>query len=144
MGLSVSVSTAVVCLGLFVAAGVAYPAVANGAERVSEANDAAADRALDRQQTGVAAANATYHAGNDTLVVTARNDGSTTLDVTRTTLLADNEYVPSTATVAGANDTALWLPGETARFESGLSTAPDRVTVVVDHGVRDWVDVEVA
>ena len=141
MGLSVSVSTAVVFLGLFVAAGVVYPAVANGAERVAEANDAAADRALDRQHTALVATNATYHAGNDTLVVTARNDGSTTLDVGRVTLLVDNDYLSATASVSGETDTALWLPGETARFEAGVPTAPARVTVVVDHGVRDWVEV---
>lgn len=142
MGLSVSASAAVVFLGVFVAAGVLYPPVANGFERVSDARDGAADRALDRQNTGVVAANATYHAANDTLVVTARNDGSTTLDVDRSTLLVDNEYAPATATVPGATGSTLWLPGETARFEVGdVSTPPTRAVVVVDGGVRDWVGV---
>ena len=141
MGLSVSVSTAVVFLGLFVAAGIVYPAVSNGAERVSDARAAAADRTLDSRHTELVATNATYHADNDTLVVTARNDGATTLDVTRATLLVDNEYASATASVDGAADTALWLPGETARFEANASASPSRVTVVVDHGVRDWVEV---
>ena len=142
MGLSVSVSTAVICLGLFVAAGIAYPAVANGVERVAAANDAAADRALDRQHTGVVAANATYDAANATLVVTATNSGSTVLDAGRATLLVDNEYAPATVSVAGGTDTALWLPGETARLAvENASTAPERVSVVVDHGVRDWAEV---
>lgn len=141
MGLSVSASAGVVFLGVFLAVGVAYPAVANGFEQVTDARHDAADRALDRANTAVVVDNATYDGGNTTLVVTATNDGTTTLDVSDTTLLADNAVTDPAVTVAGSDTTDVWLPGETARFEVSLATAPDRVQVVVDHGIRDATEV---
>lgn len=143
MGLSVSASTAVVFLGLFVAAGTFSPAIANSAELVTDAQQAANDRALDRQNTDINVTNATYDATNETLVVHATNDGSTALEIDAVDLLANNTYLTANATVSGDAATGVWLPGETARFEATLATAPARATVVVDHGVRDWAGVEV-
>lgn len=137
MGLSVSASAGVVFLGVFLAVGVAYPAVANGFEQVTDARHDAADRALDRANTAVVVHNATYYSGNSTLVVYATNDGTTTLDVSDTTLLADNNVTDPTVTVAGNDTTDVWVPGETAQFEVSLTPEPGRAQVVVDHGVRD-------
>lgn len=140
MGLSVSASAGVVFLGVFLAVGIAYPAAANGFEQVTDARHDAADRALDRVNTGVAVTNATYVSGNTTVVVLAENAGTTTLGLNDTTLLVDNE-VPATAdvtaSVEGDAATDLWLPGETARFEIVVGSQPNRTQVVVDHGVRD-------
>ncbi|QLG61022.1 flagellin [Halorarum salinum] len=143
MGLSVSAATAVVFLGLFVAAGAFYPAVANGAELVTDAQHDANDRALDQQNTDITVTNATYDADNDTLVVNATNEGSTALDLASVDLIADNTYLEANATVEGDGDTDVWLPGERARFEVDTAEEPDRATVVVDHGVRDGAAVEV-
>ncbi|WP_435126223.1 hypothetical protein [Halobaculum sp. D14] len=144
MGLSVSASSAVVFLGVFLAAGILYPAAANGAEQVTEAHHAARDRALDQQNTHITVTNATYYDGNSTLVVTAENDGTTSLSLDHVDLFADNSYVtvpPENVTVAGDAATSLWLPGETARFEVGLPSEPSRSSVVVDHGVSDAEEV---
>lgn len=143
MGLSVSASAGVVFLGVFLAVGIVYPAAANGFERVSDARHDAADRALDRVNTAVIITNATYYSGNSTLVVLADNDGTTTVDVPDTTLLADNNVTAPTVAVAGDSTTDVWLPGETARFEVTLDTSPDRAQVVIDHGVRDATEVGV-
>lgn len=143
MGLSVSAATAVVFLGLFIAAGTFYPAVANGAELVSDARQETNDRALDRQNTDITVTNATYHDANSTLVVTATNDGSTALELDGVDLLANNTYRSPAASVDGDDATGVWLPGETARFEASLNEAPARATIVVDHGVSDWARVEV-
>ena len=144
MGLSVSASAGVVFLGVFLAVGIAYPAAANGFEQVTDARHDAADRALDRANTGVAVTNATYFSGNETVVVLAENDGSTAVAVNDTTLLVDNEVPPPanvTASVDGDADTDLWLPGETVRFEIEVGSQPNRTQVVVDHGVRDASEV---
>lgn len=146
MGLSVSASAGVVFLGVFLAVGIVYPAAANGFEQVSEARHDAADRALDRANTGVSVTNATYNDSTDTLVVDATNDGTTTVDVSDVTLLVDNAIpaaADTTVTVVDAGDTDVWLPGETVRFEVDIASAPNRTQVVVDHGVRDAGDVEV-
>ena len=141
MGLSVSASTAVVFLGLFVAAGTFYPAVANGAERLADAQHDVNDRALDRQNTHITVTNAIYNSTTDTLVVNVTNDGSTALELDHVDLLADNAYLPANASVEGDDATDLWLPGETASFEADLATTPNRTTVVVDHGVADGASV---
>ncbi|MFC7097317.1 flagellin [Halobaculum marinum] len=147
MGLSVSASSGVVFLGVFLAIGIAYPAAANGFEQVTDARHDAADRALDRANTAVDVTNATYYTSNDTLVVLADNDGTTTVGVNDTTLLVDNAIPPTanvTVTVEGDAATGLWLPGETARFEIVVGTsAPARTQVVVEHGVRDAIEVGV-
>lgn len=143
MGLSVSAATAVVFLGLFIAAGSFYPAVANGAELVSDAQQETNDRALDRQNTDITVTNATYDDGTDTLVLNVTNDGSTALDLDAVDVLADNTYLRANATVEGDATTGVWLPGEWARFEADIAPGPDRATVVVDHGVRDGGPVEV-
>ncbi|GAA0214344.1 flagellin [Halobaculum roseum] len=145
MGLSVSASAGVVFLGVFLAIGIVYPAAANGFEQVSDARHDAADRALERANTGVDVTNATYYSGNDTVVVLADNDGTTTVGVNDATLLVDNAVPPEanvTRSVEGDAATALWLPGETARFEIEVgATAPNRTQVVVEHGVRDAIGV---
>ncbi|MXR42882.1 hypothetical protein GRX01_16230 [Halobaculum sp. WSA2] len=144
MGFSVSASAGVVFLGVFLAAGIVYPAAANGFEQVSDARHDAADRALAQANTDVTVTNATYNTSTETLVVNATNDGTTSLDVGDATLLVDNEIpAPANTTVAveGDVDTGVWLPGETARFEVDLASAPNRTQVVVDHGVRDASDV---
>ncbi|MFC6786861.1 hypothetical protein ACFQFH_13530 [Halobaculum halobium] len=146
MGLSVSASAGVVFLGVFLAIGIVYPAAANGFEQVTDARHDATDRALEQANTGVDVTNATYDTTTETLVVNATNDGTTTVDVSDATLLVDNEIPASadtTVTVAGDADTDVWLPGETARFEVDLGSAPNRTQVVVDHGVRDATGVEV-
>lgn len=144
MGLSVSASAGVVFLGVFLAVGIVYPAAANGFEQVSDARHDAADRALAQANTGVDVTNATYNTTTDTLVVNATNDGTTAVDVGDATLLVDNAIpapANTTVTVEGDDDTDVWLPGERARFEVDLASAPNRTQVVVDHGVRDASDV---
>jgi len=146
MGISVSASAGVVFLGVFLAVGIVYPAAANGFEQVSDARHDAADRALAQANTDVTVANATYNTTTGTLVVNATNDGTTTADVSDATLLVDNEIPASadtTVAVEGDAGTDVWLPGETARFEVDLASAPDRTQVVIDHGVRDASEVEV-
>ena len=145
MGFSVSASAGVVFLGVFLAVGIAYPAAANGFEQVTDARHDAADRALAQANTGVDVTNATYNTTTGTLVVNATNDGTTTVDVSDATLLVDNEIpapADTTVTVEGNADTDVWLPGERVRFEVDLASAPNRTQVVVDHGVRDAVDVD--
>ncbi|WP_284012726.1 flagellin [Halobaculum litoreum] len=144
MGLSVSASAGVVFLGVFLAVGIVYPAAANGFEQVTDARHDAADRALDRANTAVDVTDATYNTTTSTLTVNATNDGTTAVGVNDTTLLVDNSIPPTadvTTTVAGGVATDLWLPGETVTFEVDLAAAPNRTQVVVDHGVRDAVDV---
>jgi len=153
MGISVSASTAVVFLGVFIAAGTLYPTVSNGVEQVTTAQQQQGDRILAQQNTGVDVTDATYNTTTGELRVSVTNTGTTTLDVPETNLFVDgapksteNDFA---TTVAGDTGTTLWLPGETLNVsvdpdDAGTSgeTPPDRVQVVVEYGVSDARSVE--
>lgn len=162
MGVSVSASTAIIVAGLFFAFTAFYPVAANGFERVTDAQHGVNERALERQNTAVAAEAAelrdTSDDGDvDRLVVNVTNDGATGLVVSDTTLVVDNEYVDladAETTVydrgeaTGATD--LWLTDETLEIVidegddlvAGDLEDVDRVVVVTETGVRDASAVE--
>lgn len=141
MGVSVSVSAAIVFVGLFISIGMVYPAVANGYESIEEARTDAADRELNTKNTDIAVANATYSGG--TLTVDVTNEGTTALGVEATDVLVDGQYRTSfdRRAVDGDTETSVWLPGETLTVELSASTAPDRVVVVTEGGVEAGVSV---
>ncbi|AKU07303.1 MULTISPECIES: fla cluster protein FlaF [Haloferax] len=138
MGFGVSGSTAVIFLGVLVATGTLYTATSNASENVLEAQDADAERALERTNTDIAVTNATYDAGNESLTVNLTNAGSETLSVSETTLLVDNTYVDvpaANATVDGDAGTDLWYAGENLSLVVDADPTPARVKVVTGSGV---------
>jgi flagellar protein FlaF len=147
MGFSVSGATVVVYVGLLVSAAVLYPAVSQYAEERTDAVDDGRERALDRQNAALGAANATYNASADRLVVTVTNSGTTSLAVDRVDLLLDGEYHQVTAddtAVEGDGNTAAWLGGERLRIEILEPGAPGRVVVVTGPGLSVATTVEVS
>ncbi|WP_137287257.1 fla cluster protein FlaF [Halorussus salinisoli] len=142
MGFSVSGSTVVLFLGIFISFGVAYSAANNGFERVNEAYEENADGELVRQNTEIDIADAAVanEGGEAYLNVAVDNNGSTTLSVNDTDILIDGNYTPQTSQkmvtveVDGNSETDLWLPGETLQFNVSV-TDPDRVKVVTGPGV---------
>ncbi|WP_042665701.1 fla cluster protein FlaF [Haloferax sp. ATB1] len=138
MGFGVSGSTAVIFLGVLVATGTLYTATSNASENVLEAQDADAERALERTNTDITVTNATYDTGNESLTVNLTNVGSETLSVSETTLLVDNTYVDvpaANATVDGDAGTDLWYAGENLSLVVGVDPTPERVKVITGSGV---------
>ncbi|MEZ3115783.1 flagellin [Halobaculum sp. MBLA0147] len=133
MGISHSASAAVIFLGVFVAAGSLYPAVANGTERVTDAQQAARDNALAEKNTEINVTRAVYYTGKR-VEVNVTNTGTTTLDLEAVNLLVDGEATNPTGTIDGV-ERETWLPGETANFSVDFANEKDRVVVVVDYGV---------
>lgn len=138
MGFSTSGTTVVVFVGVLIAFSAFYTS-ANGAyEDVMDATAARHERVLDRANTDVSIANASYDATNDTLTVLVDNTGSRSLSVADTTLLVDGQYVtPDATTVDGDAGTDVWPPGEQLTITVNRSTALDRIKVVTDAGVAD-------
>ena len=138
MGFGVSGASAVIFLGLFLAAGTLYATTSQTAERVADARDDDSERLLDQRNTAINVTDAVHRANADEFNVTVENTGTTTLAVNDTTVLADNEYVSTAnATVDGASETDLWAPGATLRLTVNRSSAPERVKVVTETGVAD-------
>lgn len=137
MGFGVSGATAIVFLGLFIAAGTMFTTTATTFEQVDEARDDRQEQLLDRRNTAIAVTSAVYNNTTSTLNLSVVNEGSTTLSVNGTTVLVDNEYTSTaSARVDGTAATDLWEPGETMTLN--VSTAePTRVKVVTEYGVAE-------
>lgn len=139
MGFSVSASAAILFATMFIAMGMLYPAVANGAELVTDARADSADTLLDQQNTAIAIESVEYNATTTTVTVAVDNTGTTELPVSGTDALVNNIYrTPSSTTVEGNSATDLWLPGERLTLELDVSLTADgsnRVVVVTSHGV---------
>jgi len=159
MGFSVSASTALIFAALFLAFGTLYPAMANGYERVEEADAAKADHNLDQAQTDIILSDVIVNDGGPSgqiqeLTINVTNTGETTLTVAETDLIIqpDVGYVVWTN---GANDdvrtfvegdqgTNLWQPNETMEIEydpGGNFDRPNRFKVISEHGVSVSGDV---
>jgi flagellar protein FlaF len=139
MGFSVSGSAAILFIAAFVSVGMLYSAAYNGYERVQDADDSYGERVLEQRNTVVNVSNASYNeTGDELLTVNVTNEGSTTLAVNKTDLLVDGVYQARDSyedwSVDGANDTDVWLPGETLSITVNV-TAPTRVKVVTSPGV---------
>lgn len=150
MGISVSASTAVIFLGVFVAAGTLYPAVANGTERVTDARQVATDRTLDQKNTAINVTDVEYNTtGSRVLEVHVENTGTTAVSVSETNLLVDGSPNSTrgsySALIGGTTSSDVLLPGEELEIsvDPGLPKGerPDRVKVIVDHGVSEFEEV---
>lgn len=138
MGFSISAATALIFASLFLAFGIFYPAMANGYERVEEADAAKADQNLDQAQTDIALISSTV-TGN-TLRIDVNNTGQTALTVDEVDLIVDGDYIPNAeynTDVNGDAGTNLWLPNEelSISYNGGGMFSPNRFKVVTEHGI---------
>ena len=148
MGFSISAATALIFASLFLAFGIFYPAMANGYERVEEADAAKADQNLEQAQTDITFISYASPTGNG-LTITAENTGETVLIVDNIDLILQPDYRYVSwdnnnnsdkvdARVDGDSNTNLWRPGEQIEIEfrdPGSFTEPDRFKVITEHGV---------
>ena len=140
MGFSVSGSAAIIFVAAFIGFGMFYSATANGFEQVTDAREDQQDRLLEQQNTGISIISATWNSdGNDELVVAVNNTGSTTLSVSDTDLLVDNDYQAGfETTVDGDGSTDVWAPGTQLTITvTSLDSRPDRVKVIAENGIAD-------
>jgi flagellar protein FlaF len=143
MGFSVSGSTAILFLGMFISFGIAFTAASNGFEQVHGAYEENADEELTRQNTAISfvSTNAANQDGGWNVDVRVDNTGSEPLSVDDTDILIDGNYISPTSSkmvtleVDGNSDTNLWLPGETLHVEVEVDAEPARVKVVTGPGV---------
>ncbi|WP_327052573.1 fla cluster protein FlaF [Halomicrococcus gelatinilyticus] len=138
MGFSVSGSTAILFIAMFVSFGVMYTASYNGFERVSDAKGEEMDQMLTQRNTELNITDTSYSGGN--LTVTVNNTGSTSLDIEDTDVLVNGSYVTDSdieaRDVDGDVNTTLWLPGETLTVKVNVAS-PARVKIVTTAGVAD-------
>jgi len=135
MGFSVSVSTAIIFLALFISFGVMYPVMVDGYERVNIAQQDNQNDFLHQQNTDIELDDVVV---DDGTTVTVTNTGSVELDVSRVDLVIDNTLIQRSSTLTRVNGDAsreLWLPGETLTIETNMD-ADESVVVIVENGIR--------
>ncbi|QCS41365.1 flagellin [Natrinema versiforme] len=141
MGFSTSGATAIIVVGVLVAAGIAYPVFQTAHENRSTAIDDRDDRRLEMRNTAIQIDSQGYNqSGNEEFIMHVNNTGSTTLSVAETDLLIDGDYQSRSTyetSVDGVADRELWQPGETLNVT--VSTDPNRVKLVTEHGIAETV-----
>ena len=154
MGFSISASTALIFAALFLAFGTFYPAMANGYERVEDADAAKADQDLNEAETDIKlqSSSASINNGNGNLQqldIIVNNTGQTTLTVSEIDIILNGDYIQWTngdtnddvrTRVEGNQDTDLWLPGEEIEIRIGDSGQIEgdgtyNFKIVTEHGV---------
>lgn len=143
MGFSTSGATAIIFVGVLVAAGIAYPVFHAAQEERRTAIQHRDDRTLSMRNTAIAVDSWSYNESGDNFTMSVNNTGSTTLSVDETDLLLDGVYQPggSYATrVEGDAGRNLWQPGETLNVTVvDESPAPDRAKLVTEYGIAETV-----
>ena len=144
MGFSTSGATAIIFVGVLVAAGIAYPVFHAAQEERLSAVQERDDRTLAMRNTAIAVDTWSYNeTGTDDFTMNVTNTGSTTLSVAETDLLVDGGYRADDSyqtRVAGNGARELWQPGETLTVTvANESPAPDRVKLVTEHGIAETV-----
>lgn len=140
MGFSTSGATAIIFMGVLIAAGIAYPVFQTAHEQRTTAIEDRDDRSLAMRNTAVEVASWSYNeSGNGNFTMDVNNTGSTVLSVPETDLLVDGVYQESYETrVNGSTERELWQPGETLTVTVSTSR-PNRVKIVTEHGVAETV-----
>ncbi|WP_226039377.1 flagellin [Natrinema sp. DC36] len=144
MGFSTSGATAIIFVGVLVAAGIAYPVFHSAQEERRTAIQDRDDRTLSMRNTAIAVDSWSYNeSGTNDFTMSVNNTGSTTLSVTETDLLVDGVYQTRdsyTTSVESSAERELWQPGETLHVTVANRTPePDRVKLVTEHGIAETV-----
>ena len=137
MGFSVSGSAALIFVAAFIGFGMFYTATANSFEQINDARDAQADRTLERANTEIALTDVTYNRTADSLNITARNTGTTDLELSEVDVLSNNTYLTDYRTAVETDETTdLWLPREQLVVNAtGITADPGRATIVTGPGI---------
>lgn len=141
MGFSTSATVAIMLIGFLLAAGVLIPTAFTVSDNTGEAFSAQADQTRDQMNTAIEIATVAEN-GDGNLTVTVTNNGTTALDVLKTDVLLDGEYINRSdyvATVDGT-ETDIWHPGAQLELEFDGAMAddgedPSRVKIITQYGI---------
>ena len=140
MGFSVSGSTAVIFIGVLIAANSLYGAWTYSQDQIETARADSEHDYLEQRQTSVEIVGTSYSSDTNTLSVNVSNTGSTSLGTSGTTVVVDGEYAPKETTTVkdsfgNVRDSSLWLPGDYLTVNVSSTTDPTRVKITTDNGI---------
>ena len=139
MGLSVSVSFAILTVGFFIGAAALVDASLYSADRLMEGAERVAEDRMEWARTRFVLNNATTN--GSAVVLNLTNTGSTALEVSGLSVLVNGTCVNRSlinATVGG-KETNIWASAELLRLELSVTAAAnERVAVVTGNGVTQY------
>lgn len=144
------IGTAAIVLILLITLGIFAASLENSYDQISTVKAERNVQMVNKIQTDVEIDNVAYVSSeNENLWVVLRNTGSTELDKLKTNLIVDGTLVPEEnikyRMVDGDIDTDIWLPEEnmvieTENIKSIFGTSVDRVKVVTELGISDYME----
>ncbi len=161
MGFSTSAAVAVMLIGFLLAAGVLFPTVFTAGSDTGSAFSAQADQTRDQINTDIDIVESP-DPGADEPTVVASNDGTTTIDLVKTDVLVNGQYVHynhyETTVVTETGDeeddendeTDIWHPGSDLEIELTLDDEEltldeediERVKLVTEYGITASAEYE--
>lgn len=137
MGFSVTVANVILFVGLAAAGATFTASVLNATDQVTDAGREDWKAQADYAHTSVDITSATWANGPKTVTITVKNIGSTTLNASLVTVLADGVYkTPSSIVVDSDANQRVWAPTQSAVFTvGGFSSKPRVATVATENGV---------
>jgi flagellar protein FlaF len=137
MGFSVSAATAIIFSAMALSMGILAVMTTEAFDAVRRAGETRVEMLVERERTRLSILDVFF--SNGTLSVNASNDGSTTLHVSKTSVLVNGALITSGVSGdAGVAGSDLWLPGEVLRLRIAPSAAPVSVKLVSETGVAAY------
>ncbi|MEM4728417.1 MAG: hypothetical protein QXH42_01465 [Thermoplasmata archaeon] len=139
MGLSVSVSFAILTVGFFIGAAAMVDAALYSLDRLMQGAEEIAEERMEWARTRFVLNNATLN--GSTVVLNLTNTGSTVLEVAGISVLVNGTYVNRSLTSAtvGGRETSIWTSAELLRLELNITaSASERVVVITGNGVTQY------
>ncbi|HWG91358.1 MAG TPA: hypothetical protein VNZ52_10980 [Candidatus Thermoplasmatota archaeon] len=137
MGFSVTAANVIIFVGLLAAGSTLAATMLNTADRVSEASSEEWRTEYMKAHTKIRIDLADYfNSGPRRVDIDVTNTGSTVLNASRVTILADGVWYSATVrSVDGDATQRTWPPETQARFRILVSSSPSRITVSTEYGV---------
>jgi flagellar protein FlaF len=137
MGFSVSAATAIIFSAMAFSMGILAIMVSEAFDSVRQGGETRVEMLVERERTNIAFVDVGW--ANGTLHANISNSGSTTLHISKTSLVLNGFLVTSGLTAdIGGLATDLWLPGEVLHLRIAPAPAPSALKVVAENGASAY------
>lgn len=135
MGFSVSGSTLIILIGLFLSASVLLPVITDSVTEVTTSSKDQQDRLISVKNTNVDYVSSSFNASTDTFAVEYVNSGSEEIALEEIDFLFDGEYTtPTSVVISGSSNREVVISGESVVVEFSTPSKPTRLKAVLPTG----------
>ena len=133
MGFATSITVAIIFMAIIIMATISFPIMIQSYENVQESRDDKHEIQMDQLNTAIDITNIVKSGGNNSLVITVSNEGTTVLTGNKSNILIDGTYKTYTVTPTG-----YWMPQTDAVFTVNANTSTNHIiTITSENGISD-------